>query len=193
MKFTSKLCIAILTTVLFIACSSEDGEDGINGINGIDGIDGADGADGEQGETGTANVIYSDWIQTNFINPNPAPTNIMGLATFSEGEINTVADVVLVYGGNNLNGEFEIHQLPYIRIGNVQFTFGLFGSDGTETGSTFLQVRTNTFDGTNATFQFFDSYRYVIIPGGNPVTGKSSVDYSKMSYKEVMAHFNIPE
>ena len=182
--------MAILTMVLFIACSAEDGSDGINGLNGIDGVDGADGSDGEPG---TANVIYSDWIQTNFANPDPAPENVMPLETFSSDEIDTAADVVLVYGGNNLNGDFEIYQLPYIRIGNVQFTFGFFGSDGTETGTTFLQVRANTFDGTNATFQFFDSYRYVIIPGGNPVTGKTSFDYSKMSYQEIIELFNIPE
>ncbi len=47
---------------------------------------------------------------------------------------------------------------------------------------------------------FFEDYRYVIIPGGQPATTgrvigtvEKALNYTKMSYEEVVHHFNIPE
>ncbi|MEX0275869.1 MAG: hypothetical protein AB3N16_15970 [Flavobacteriaceae bacterium] len=188
MKFLSRL-LSLVLIVSLGSCSPEDGEDGATGPQGPQG---EQGVQGPQGETGTANVIYSDWIQANYLNTNPVPSNVMGLATFSPSELNVANDVVLVYGGNNINGDFEIFPLPYLRNGNIYFTFGLF-SPG-ETGNLQLQIRPYTLDGTNASFSYFDYFRYVVIPGGTSTSGKSSsIDYTKMSYKEIIALFNIPE
>jgi len=42
---------------------------------------------------------------------------------------------------------------------------------------------------------FLEQYRYVLIPGGVSTSGKSAsaVDFTKMSYEELIAYFNIPE
>jgi hypothetical protein len=52
----------------------------------------------------------------------------------------------------------------------------------------------NTVGGTNL-FTYFDDYRYVIVPGGVSTSGKSAsaTDFTKMSYDELIAYFNIPE
>src|SRR5690606_27413243 len=61
---------------LLFACSKEDGKDGavgpmgpqgeqgVAGADGEQGVTGADGEQGEQGDTGTANVIFSEWVNT---------------------------------------------------------------------------------------------------------------------------------
>ncbi|NJB71575.1 hypothetical protein GGR42_002037 [Saonia flava] len=195
MKFKTCLLGVIFISTFFVSCS-KDGEDGAigpQGPQGEQGIAGPTGSDGEQGEPGTANVIYSDWIQSNFLNPNASTQNVMGLGTFSLEEYDITADVILVYGGNNINsGSFEVFQLPYTRINeNEFFGFGLFG-DGD--GDTSLQVRVNTLDGSTSLFSYIDYYRYIIIPGEVvSTTVKSTLDYAKMSYKEICTHFNIPE
>lgn len=46
---------------------------------------------------------------------------------------------------------------------------------------------------------FFEDYRYLIIPPGQPattgpvITSKSALDYSKMGYEEIVEHLNIPQ
>jgi len=188
MKFTNSFFIALLTTLLFVACSSEDGQDGVNGLNGIDGIDGADGADGE---TGTANVIFSDWIDRDFLLDGAQASNLMGLEVFNASELNPVTDVVLVYGERDTGSDADgIYMLPYILASqNEYYGFGLFNV----TGGTGLQIRVNTLDGGTNLFTFFSSYRYVIIPGGISTSGKSSINYTKMTYQEIIDLFNIPE
>ncbi len=204
MMITRRFFSMLFITSLLIACSADDGDDGAigpqgpqgeqgpPGAQGEPGEDGQDGEQGEQGETGSANVIYSDWILADYLNPNAVSTNVMGLATLSESEFDIVNDLVLVYAGNNIfSASYEIFQLPYTHNGNLVFGFGIFG-DGD--GNSSLQVRVRTIDGSNSNFTFIDYYRYIIIPGGVPVSGKSSsLDYSKMTYEEILDHFNIPE
>lgn len=196
MKISKRFFNLLFVTSLFIACSKDDGQDGATGPagpqgeQGVAGTNGEDGAAGEQGSTGTANVIYSDWIQASYLNPNASPDNVMGLATLSENEFNIATDMVLVYGGNNIASDtYEIFQLAYIHNQNIVFDFGMFGSS--TSSNTNLQIRVNTLDGTNNNFSYIDFYRYIIIPGGISTSGKSSIDYSKMTYNEVMAHLNI--
>ena len=189
--------LAIATVALIWSCSPEDGEDGTigpqgpQGEQGVAGQQGPQGEQGEQGETGTANVIYSDWIPADYLLDGAQETNLMGLEVFSGTELNPVTDVVLVYGRRDADsGEDGIYTLPFILASQDEYYgYGLFDV----TGGTGLQVRVNTLDGGTNLFTFFTEYRYVIIPGGIPSSGKSAVDYSKMGYYEVIEQFNIPE
>ena len=64
------ILIMALSMALVTSCSSEDGEDGATGPQGAQGPagpagpQGDPGAQGEQGDPGTANVMYSDWVDT---------------------------------------------------------------------------------------------------------------------------------
>lgn len=195
----TKLLSVFVAMLIFASCS-KDGEDGAVGPQGPQGEQGpagpqgdagADGAQGEQGDPGTANVMYSEWIQADFLNPNAATSNIMGLDVLSPGEYNKDTDLIMVYGANDINGDYEIFQLPYTYNENVVFGFGLYGSE--TTGNTSLQIRTYTIDGSSVNFSYFDYYRFIIIPGGTPFAGKvATQDFSRMSYEEVTDYFHIP-
>lgn len=213
MKTLNKMACLIICTVLFFACSKEgdqgpigpqgpQGVQGEPGPAGADGQDGApgepgeDGADGEDGNTGTANVIFSDWIGSTFDN-NIAAT-AAGIDLEAEGLTQDIIDdgVVMVYGRNEelLTGN-DVYPLPQI-ISNDQHAFR-FEEVGT------IRITILSTNGAPVGSPFFESYRYVLIPGGQSDGGntgpgglgsKSSVvNYTKMGYEEILAHFNIPE
>ncbi|MEH6679511.1 MAG: hypothetical protein V7724_03135 [Sediminicola sp.] len=192
--FAGKL-LMIGTVVLLCSCSAEDGEDGAigpQGPQGEQGVGGPQGEQGEQGEPGTANVIYSDWIPVDYIVDVAAESNLMGLGVLNSSELNQETDVLLVYGQRETEAGTTdgIFGLPFIlATQNEYYGFGLFDASG----GTGIQVRVNTLDGGANLFTFFTSYRYVIIPGGMPSAGKSTIDYTKMTYEEILERFNIPE
>lgn len=192
MKFTKQLFSLLFISSLLFACSKDDGQDGATGPAGPQGEQGIAGPEGSQGETGTANVIYSDWVLAEYALPGAQAENFMGLATLSESDFNIGSDLLLVYAGNNIfSDSFEIFQLPYIHNQNLQFGFGLFGTGaGNNTG---LRIQVSTLDGSDSNFTFIDRYRYIIVPGGISTSGKSTLDYTKMTYEEIISHFNIPE
>lgn len=189
-KVKTTLFIIIL---MVMGCSPEDGQDGAigpqgpQGEQGIQGPSGEDGEQGEQGETGTANVIYSDWIPSEF------PEEING--TFDqwslEGTDLTQEDhdssVILVYARR---GQL-IHQLPDSFYGSVQEHWNYRLLDANDD---LIAIRVTSIDGNNIGQPYLNGdFRYIIIPGGIPTSGKSAKDYTKMSYEEICNHFNIPE
>ncbi|WP_420603412.1 collagen-like triple helix repeat-containing protein [Flagellimonas sp.] len=199
-KFFHLFFMALFSSLLLLSCSAEDGATGPTGPIGPQGEQGdagpagADGADGEQGEPGTANVIYSEWIPRDFETGGASETNEQLLETFGLTDFNLSEDVLLVYGRREINILVdEIHQLPYILASQDEYySFNVTNFIG---GSS-LRIEASTLDGGTNLFTFFDDFRYVIIPGGTPVTdpaSKSYKDWSKMSYEEVAKHFNIKE
>jgi hypothetical protein len=205
--FTIVLCLSVIS----ISCSGDDGEDGAMGLQGIQGDQGNQGDQGDQGnqgdqgdtgdtgDTGTANVIYSDWIETDFLLPGAQDNNLQGIGTFTPSELNIDQDVVLVYG-RRVGGDpfFEgIYALPYFFSSQNEYYGFVFTEGGS--GNFSLQVRVHTTDGGTNLFTFFNHFRYVIIPGG--VSGKSTSntnnslidDYTKLSYNEIIELLNIPE
>jgi len=186
---------AILGT-MFLACSPDDGEDGATGPQGIQGEQGAtgpqgpQGEQGEQGEPGTANVIYSDWIPSGFESPI-ADIN----ASFVIQNVEELTDEVKAHGYIAVYGRYTtaytiIQPLPKsifgLRMQHYDFQINDLNQN--------ISIWISSIDGSDIEIPIYDDYRYIIIPGGTPSTsGKSAVDYSKMSYAELVAHFHIPE
>lgn len=177
MKNFKTIITIFLLSISVISCSSDDGTDGINGV------------DGTQGPAGTANVIYSTWMTA----PTAAAETIDGTSGLSTS-INAPelsADIlakgtILVYmsfgGGTN--------PLPYTS------TAGGFAN--TITAIPALQkIKLFRFkhaaDGTTVGLPTTLNWRYILIPGGVAATTSKTAkpDYSKMSYEEVCARFNI--
>ncbi len=175
-----------------VGAQGEQGEQGEQGPPGTDGQDGADGTDGTDGADGNANVIYSDWIT---VEPSAwAPP--LGTATslhnttimapeLTQEDLDT--SVILVYlnlvfiGGAN-----AVAPLPW-NDERAEFAISRLAI-----GEIILKLR--SLDGeafiVNPPIAF--EFRYVIIPGGNPTSGKSPYpDFTKMTYNEVVAYFNI--
>ncbi|MEP5617710.1 MAG: collagen-like protein, partial [Flavobacteriaceae bacterium] len=172
----------------------EQGEDGPQGVAGEDGADGQDGAQGEQGEAGAANVIYSDWIDSEF------DTNITDAAAGIDLEAPSLTQeiidqgTVLVYGRNIALPSNEIFPLPQI-ISNDNHGFRVSGPEN-------IRLTISSLDGAAVGSRIIEDYRYILIHGGQPdddggggtITFKSEqLDYSKMSYEEVIEFFGIEE
>lgn len=194
------MCMALCGALVLVSCSAEDGATGPagpagpQGEQGPAGADGQDGAQGEQGEPGTANVIYSDWITRDFETGGASETNEQLLETFGLTDFNLNEDVLLVYGRREINALVNVvHQLPYTHTSQQEYyTFSVANFIG---GSS-LRILASTLDGGTNLFTYFGEFRYVIIPGGTPVTdpaSKSYKDWSNMSYKEVADYFGITE
>jgi len=177
MKTFKALFSIFLLTVSTISCSGDDGADGTNG------------ADGAAGAAGTANVIYSAWLT--------APAAVAETIDGTSGLSTTInapqlsADIlskgtVLVY----MSFSSSVYQLPYTS------TAGGFANTITAISTT-QKIKLFRFkhanDGTTVGLPTSLSWRYILIPGGvAAATAKTAkLDYSKMSYEEVCARFNI--
>lgn len=198
----SLLCIACL----LMACS-KDGNDGPIGPQGAQGqqgepgpsgADGIDGQDGQDGATGTANVIFSGWITSTF--DNNIVSTAAGIDIEAELLTQEIIDdgVVMVYGRNEglITGD-DVFPLPQI-ISDDQHAFRL-----EEAGT--IRITILSLEGSPVGSPFFESYRYILIPGGQSTDGNTgpgglggksnlpTIDYTKMSYEKITAYFKIPE
>ncbi|WP_273568792.1 hypothetical protein [Maribacter halichondriae] len=169
------------------------GPQGNEGNEGPTGADGQDGSPGEQGETGTANVIYSNWFNTELGNAIGLPNDSFDV-DFPDGTFSVLSEgVVLVFGRRIVIAPFEtyVYQLPITFSGTRQQIYSFLILNGDT-----LRITVESLDaGAAGDGTYIEQYRWVAIPGGVPSAGKSasSADYTKMSYEEIAAHFNIPE
>lgn len=179
--------------IMFLACSPDDGQDGAMGPQGIQGEQGQTGPQGEQGETGetgTANVIYSDWIPSGFESPI-ADTH----ASFPIQNVEGLTDEIKANGYISVYGRYTtaytiIEPLPKsifgLRMQHYDFQINDLNQN--------INIWITSIDGSDIEIPIYDDYRYIIIPGGTPSTsGKSAMDYSKMSYEQLVSLFHIPE
>jgi hypothetical protein len=133
-----------------------------------------DGVDGKEGPAGTANVYYSPWTQRTF-------TLGIGGIWFSDYTAPQITQevfdngVVLCFW----KATDRISQLPF-NIGTSKISFDYLVNG--------IKHQAD-FNAGAGNFRL----RYIIIPGGTPITGKMAIDYKKMSYQEVCKHLNIPE
>ncbi|PIB38421.1 collagen-like protein [Maribacter sp. 4G9] len=201
MNFSKTIVTTVCIAALLFSCSKDgeqgpvgpagpQGEQGVVGPAGADGQDGADGSQGDQGEPGTANVIYSDWIPEDF---ESSESDSMLLESINAAEFTPNADVLLVYGRRPINALLnDIYQLPHT------FTTATIWEEYSvrlTVGGTFasLWIDVSSYAGVSD-FDFFDDFRYVLIPGGQSNSGKSATeDYTKMSYEEIAALFDIKD
>ena len=163
----------------------EPGAQGEQGEQGTQGAQGDKGDKGDKGETGTANVIYSDWIESPF-GPPEAQSKFFNLAEGAPFDLNT--DVVLVYGRFD-SGVPIVSILPFLEVDEAEYYHFT-----TIVINNVIRVLAKSTDGVNSFFDEFAEYRYVIIPGGVSVSGgriKPPVDYN--DYQAVKAYYNIAD
>jgi len=182
MKFLKPIFTIFLLAIFTISCSGDDGTDGVDGINGTNGTDGAAGA------AGTANVIYSAWINA----PAAAAETIDG----TSGMSTTINAPQL---SNDILNKGTV--LVYMSFGGgvytVPYTSTAGGFANTITAISSVQkIKLFRFrhDGAGTVaLPVSLSWRYILIPGGAQATTSKTakLDYTKMSYEEVCARFNI--
>ncbi|MGD1840285.1 MAG: hypothetical protein ACFB0B_05225 [Thermonemataceae bacterium] len=181
-KMGQLFCLCLLVSLF--ACS--DGDDGEVGPQG------EQGEQGSEGPAGTANVIYSDWIESELGDDTQSPRDGFDIGELSSDEYNIETDLLLVYGRRLTFGVNGIYPLPHLDITGDHFYSFLYNTMGNV-----LTVEVSTTDSTPVDGGFFDEFRYVIIPGGVPAGGDNArglqPDYQNMSYEEIATLFNIPE
>ncbi len=187
-NFTKVLLVAItIFSMTVISSCSEDGEPGAAGKDGINGTN---------GNPGSVNVFYSDWISANFPITNVGSTPNKRLMEISTAniplpsiEVNSA--VVLVYNITPVSPLIRL--LPIFDYEGSKFSFGFNGP----IQKIIISAESNSASPvTNTAITGFDNrFRYVIIPKGTLISGRGITppDYSKMSYHEICAKFNIPE
>lgn len=173
MRIFKTIFTLLLLALFTISCSSDDGTDGV---------------DGQPGATGTANVIYSAWAA--------APTAVAETIDGTSGMSTTINAPQLT---DDILSKGTI--LVYVSFGTGTFslpytsTAGGFANTITAI-STLKKIKLFRFrhdGGGTVNLPTTLTWRYILIPGGAAAaTAKAAkTDYSKMSYEEVCAHFNI--
>lgn len=211
-KLFNGIFVALIGALLIVSCSAEDGatgpigpqgEQGEAGPQGEAGADGADGAQGEQGEPGTANVIYSGWIDSEFDNDiiSTSASFTINAPLMTDDIIDE--GVILVFGRTfpaPVTEDTDVYALPMVFGAARQQSYYYRAEEAEEL---VITIASNV-EGDSAGVPFFGEYRYILIPGEQPTGGttivigttgskQETLDYSKMSYEEVIEFFNIEE
>ncbi len=163
---STNFILVLLTALLLVSCSAEDGADGQDGIDGIDGAD------------GSVNVIISEWFPSEFSN-TASTLEIMSLENEIFNEETASNAIILVYG-NRIDGVFG---LPVVFDEESYFFFVAANQE------TLFIAGQNTMNRPSI-YSSFQEFRYIIIPG-NTAGKEHHPDFYKMSYEEVMDYFEL--
>ncbi|WP_299435718.1 hypothetical protein [uncultured Aquimarina sp.] len=176
-----RLIPVVILSALIFSCEGEDGAIGPQGEQG------EQGPQGDQGEPGTANVMYSDWIDSGFENDITDGFDAFNIDAPEITQEILDTGTILVYARSTTN---TIYQVPVTFHGflNENYFFrvitagtlniGVEGIGINDIGEPFLN----------------DVFRYIIIPGGATINNSKSLeDFKNMSYEDITAILNIPE
>ena len=183
-KLTMRAIAALLVSAVlaFSSCSKE----GPAGATGPAGPAGPTGATGAQGATGTANVIYSEWIDTTTWHADTVHngaqidtvsyTALVSAPQLDLGILNT--GVIKVYADFNLDAtDPTVLALPY--LGSSFYIDALFYLNT-------IQLSSNVdFTGLPV--------RYVLVPGGTAAGRKSAQAIDWNNYAEVKKYLNLKD
>ncbi|RSK42122.1 collagen-like protein [Mangrovimonas spongiae] len=175
-----------------ISCSPEDGEDGAQGPQGEQGPTGQDGADGEDGN---ANVITSAWLDANW---NVSDTDTQKTMQITPEEIGISNSdlrnncLVIVYLSQW--GDSNIYTMPSSGRWSTAWYSYTYGNTGANVSG--IRIKLESTNGTTLTeYQYAgfrgNRFRYVIIPTNN--TNRNSLDFTNMSYEELINHFGLED
>jgi hypothetical protein len=178
MKFLKPIITIFLLAIFAISCSSDDGTDGV------------DGQAVAPEATGTANVIYSAWLTA----PVAAVESVDGTSGMSTSLVAPELTEDILSKGT---------VLVYVSFGSGSFSLPYTSTAGgfvnTITAiSSLKKIKLFRFRHDQAATVNIPTslnWRYILIPGGVAATTSKTakIDYSKMSYQEVCAHFNIQQ
>jgi hypothetical protein len=185
MRKTLRLLFYISSVVIaigIVSCSKE-GPAGPAGATGPAGPQGPGGAQGPAGQPGTANVMYSDWIDTTTWNPSIDTT---GGATDTVGFF---ADIdVPALDTNILNrGEIKV----YVNV-STDPTFPIVFPLPFNNGSLFIDpvFAPNIIElSSNGDLTGFP-FRYILIPGGTHAR-QAKINWN--NYNEVKAYLGLKD
>ncbi|TYB79389.1 hypothetical protein [Bizionia myxarmorum] len=165
----SKYVLLTLLVAFSFSCSPEDGNDGAVGPAG---------PAGSNGQDGNANVIASDWIPISLSDGSASQFDVIDTNINAE---TLSSSLIVVYGKFTAQ---DIVGIPFT-YSNRTYYFVAFQDTNT------FRILGRSLDGTSESFNDISDVRYIIIPSNNSTRG--NIDYTKMSYQEVINHFDLEE
>jgi hypothetical protein len=173
--------LAIALVVGIVSCSKE-GPAGPAGATGPAGPAGAAGGQGPAGQPGTANVIYSDWIDTTAWNPIIDTTTLDTVGAFADLDVPALDTNILN------RGEIKV----YINVSNDP-TFPVVFAIPYNDGATFIDqvFAPNIIELTSNNLNLQGlPIRYILIPGG---THARMAKINWNNYNEVKAYLGLKD
>ncbi len=192
-NFSTPFYLLLALPLFFVSCTKEGpvGPAGPAGPAGPTGAAGAAGTQGAQGNPGTANVIYSDWIDTVTFQGTDTTGWIAGISApqlvdsiLNTGEIK----VYLNYGSDSADNQL-ITPLPVVDI------FILGGVYINPYFSPQFITLTATADVSSFTLRTYHHfrYRYILIPGGTAAGRKPTGGINWNNYAEVKRYLGLKD
>lgn len=199
--------MSFLFLTLLVACSAEDGEVGPQGPQGPQGEQGPVGSQGEQGLQGeqgptgadgadgidaNSTVISSGWFEINTWDTDLPDLKFHRIPDLILTEFEIENRVFLVYR--------RYHPSPAITTIELLPLYELSASGDIELAiqnrisgnGLFLQIQSFGRSVTNEEYLGPETqFRYMIVEPASTSDKKNSVDFSKMSYQEVVEYFGI--
>ena len=193
-------CIALLAITFIIASCTKEGPAGATGATGPagpagpagpSGPAGSNGTNGVNGAPGTANVLYSDWIDTVSYQPFYTDSSAWIAQIIAPGLVDSILNkgdikLYLNAGSDSLNDEF-ILSIPItdLNITGIMINPYFFFQS--------IQMSAN-FDASSFTSGGFHHfrYRYILIPGGVK-TGRGVKTINWDDYKQVKAYLKLKD
>ncbi len=187
----TKYVLMILMVIMAFSCSKdgEDGMDGAIGPQGEQGLAGQDGIDGVDGQDGNANVIASDWIEATSEIFGPTAEMDIPISGLEPESLENGAFLVYMRQeafSESLWPSGQTTLLPLtLESGGRTFLFNYFFT------SDILKIRYNIIPVVEfISFPSGSEFRYVLIPPLDSTSEvNNTIDFSKMSYEEVMNLF----
>ncbi|MEM7381622.1 MAG: collagen-like protein [Bacteroidota bacterium] len=201
-NYTQFRMICLLALVAFIfGCSAEDGSDGTTGPQGEQGIQGEQGPPGEQGPAGTdgadgidanSTVISSGWFEIDTWDTDISNFKFHRIPDLILTDFQIENNVFLVYRRYQQSPSFfTVDLLPLYQLdvnGDIELSIQqLLSGNGM-----FLQIE--SFGRAVASEEYLGpdtQFRYMIIEPASTSDKKKNVDFSKMSYQEVVEYLGI--
>lgn len=182
----SKYFLLVLFVAFSFACSPEDGKDGAQGPTG------AAGTDGQDGQNGNANVVNSGWLDANWNRVNLPTLKVMRIKPEEiDLDYNVLRDESLILIYMQQTGTTTLSTLPgSAGWSNVIYSY-TFGDIDPDYSGILIRIKsTNGIEITEGQSSASRGvrFRYVIIPSAFET---NSLDYSKITYEEVMNHFDL--
>ena len=183
MRKTLRLLSYILSVVFVIAIAScdKEGPAGPAGATGPAGPAGPAGSQGPAGDPGTANVIYSDWIDTTTWNPIIDTTSLDTVGYFADFDVQALDTNILNHG--------EIKM--YVNVSSDP-TFPLVFPIPFNNGAVFIDplFAPNVIELTSNADLTGIPFRYILIPGG---THARNMKINWNNYNEVKAYLGLKD
>lgn len=177
--------------IILLSCSAEDGEPGPQGPQGEQGEVGAQGEQGPQGPEGNSNVVSSEWFGIETWERDTPLIKLQTILELTDSQLES--GVILIYRRQQTSstGGVTIRMLPII-FTNSRLGYSVETWWFTTDNSLKIVIEAEGRDVAPDTYLPPETqFRYIIIEPPSTSDKDTMVNFSKMSYEEVIGYLGL--